>query len=91
MSVIMSQSKLDSQKHGKELNNELKGLLKLFIGDLTQAYCLYCKADFYVKISVIKTSSQKHAKRAKHDNSSTKTIQQLVVFKTQYLVNLTYI
>lgn len=67
----MSQSKLYTQKYRKEWesNPEFKGWLKPFIGDDTRAYCLYCKADFYAKLSDVK----KHmtTQKAKPYNSST--------------------
>ena len=60
----MSQSKLYTQKYRKEWesNPEFKGWLKPFIGDDTWAYSLYCKADFYAKLSDVKKT---------HDNSKT--------------------
>jgi hypothetical protein len=52
----MSQSKLYTKKYRKEWesNPEFKGWLNTFIGDDTRAYCLYCKADFYAKLSDVK-------------------------------------
>lgn len=71
----MSQSKLYTQKYRKEWesNPEFKGWLKPFIGDDTRAYCLYCKADFYAKLSDVKKhmTTQKHTQKAKPYNSST--------------------
>jgi D-lyxose ketol-isomerase len=68
-------SKLYTQKYRKEWesNPEFKGWLKLFIGDNTRAYCLYCKADFYAKLSDVKKhkTTQKHTQKAKPYDSST--------------------
>lgn len=81
----MSQSKLYTQKYRKEWesNPEFKGWLKPFIGDDTRAYCLYCKADFYPKLSDVKKhlTTQKHTRKAKPYNSSTQNKLQFMVKK----------
>lgn len=70
----MSQSQLYTQKYRKEWesNPEFKGWLKQFIGDDTSACCLYCKADFYAKLSDVKKHmlTQKHTQKAKPYNST---------------------
>ena len=82
----MSKSKLYPQKYRKEWesNPEFKCWLEPFIGDDTRAYCLYCKADFYAKLSDVKKhmKTQKHTQKAKPYNSSTQSKLQLIRTKT---------
>ncbi|CAL9702146.1 unnamed protein product [Knipowitschia caucasica] len=83
----MAQFKLFSQKYRKEWesNPEFKGWLKPFIGDNTRAYCMYCKADFYAKLSDIKKhmATEKHTQKAKPYNSSTQSKLPLIIKKTE--------
>lgn len=68
--VLAVMAKLYTQKYRKEWESvgEFKGWLKPFQGDASRAYCAYCKADFYAKLSDIKNmQSQKNTlKRQSH-------------------------
>jgi len=59
--------------------------LKPFIGDDTRAFCLYCKGDFYAKLSDIKkhVKTQKHTQKAKPYDSATQS--KLPLFNTRII------
>ena len=45
------------------------------VGNDTRAYCMYCKSDFWAKMSDIKkhVATQKHTQKAKPYNSATQS------------------
>ena len=73
----MSKAKQYKQKYRKEWETypEFKGWLKPHVGNDTRAYCMYCKSDFWAKMSDIKkhVATQKHTQKAKPYNSATQS------------------
>ncbi|XP_070401959.1 4-trimethylaminobutyraldehyde dehydrogenase isoform X1 [Nothobranchius furzeri] len=71
----MSQAKSYSQKYRKEWesNPDYQGWLQPSVVDARRAFCLYCKADIYAKLSDIKKhmTTRKHSQKATKYNVST--------------------